>query len=714
MLRASTGIARHPVRGATWKGAAAASRAWSGVPLPFDFFQSSLPTLPLPRLGSTLNAYLSSLAPLVPPAQRERAAAAAAVFATGDGPALQRELEAFTEKAGGGETFVSQLWLQTHLTEHRDGLPLSNPFLALRADTRLPFNNPAARAANIAHAAASFHVALRANALPPDVYATRPELLHTLAPALRFLPHTMRTPAAYAIGAYPLCEAQFTLLFGTTRIPGPHTDFLVPGDATVRHAVLAVGGHLYKIDVVRADGVAESPQIIEAGMRWALADSTKMGPGPNILSLSGLPRVEWYSVREELLRQPDAFTASSCVASALFIVTFDKTANLRPSSLSGPRPDLAAFARTALIGDGGDRAFDKSLSFIVCQDGGAAIHFEHSWGDGIAVVRLANDIVAAVDALPLRPPSTIASASDNSGAAGVVALRLQLSAALAARTIAARAATKFKSNATAIAVHRSAAVTVNRSAFTTRGVSGDAAVQLALQVAHARLHGGAGADGASAGARPLLPPTYESASTAAFRKGRTETVRAATSAAAEAVRLFLEPMPSGGDVAASAVTKATAVAAASSAHKALVLAAVTGKGFDRHLTALRALPGRGVRGAALLDSPAAALWREHRLSTSTLSSPALDGGGFGPVSPSSYGVAYGLDERGFHVLVTAREGAGSEDNSAAAVALRLGFAGKKNAAQLGAMTTEALGEIHQALDMGAGGRGGGKGGRYMA
>ena len=30
------------------------------------------------------------------------------------------------------------------------------------------------------------------------------------------------------------------------------------------------------------------------------------------------------------------------------------------------------------------------------------------------------------------------------------------------------------------------------------------------------------------------------------------------------------------------------------------------------------------------------------LSTSTLSSPALDGGGFGPVGPRCYGIGYGV------------------------------------------------------------------------
>lgn len=38
------------------------------------------------------------------------------------------------------------------------------------------------------------------------------------------------------------------------------------------------------------------------------------------------------------------------------------------------------------------RWFDKSLQLIVTQGGHAAINFEHSWGDGVAVLRLFEEL----------------------------------------------------------------------------------------------------------------------------------------------------------------------------------------------------------------------------------------------------------------------------------------------------------------------------------
>jgi hypothetical protein len=88
---------------------------------------------------------------------------------------------------------------------------------------------------------------------------------------------------------------------------------------------------------------------------------------------------------------------------------------------------------------------------------------------------------------------------------GLTPLPVPLPPALAARVAAARAASRAALAATSICVLRSARA--SRAALVRAGVAPDAMCQAALQVAHARLHGGAG------GAPPLLlPPTYESAS----------------------------------------------------------------------------------------------------------------------------------------------------------------------------------------------------------
>ena len=38
------------------------------------------------------------------------------------------------------------------------------------------------------------------------------------------------------------------------------------------------------------------------------------------------------------------------------------------------------------------RWFDKNHTLIINKDGNAAVNFEHSWGDGVAVLRFFNEI----------------------------------------------------------------------------------------------------------------------------------------------------------------------------------------------------------------------------------------------------------------------------------------------------------------------------------
>uniref|UniRef100_A0A8C5YEN5 Carnitine O-palmitoyltransferase 2, mitochondrial n=1 Tax=Microcebus murinus TaxID=30608 RepID=A0A8C5YEN5_MICMU len=72
---------------------------------------------------------------------------------------------------------------------------------------------------------------------------------------------------------------------------------------------------------------------------------------------------------------------------------------------------------------------------------------------------------------------------------------------------------------------------------------------------------------------------------------------------------------------------------------------ISGQGFDRHLFALRHLAA--ARGVALPDlylDPAYRQINHNILSTSTLSSPAVNIGGFAPVVPDGFGIGYAVHD----------------------------------------------------------------------
>lgn len=73
--------------------------------------------------------------------------------------------------------------------------------------------------------------------------------------------------------------------------------------------------------------------------------------------------------------------------------------------------------------------------------------------------------------------------------------------------------------------------------------------------------------------------------------------------------------------------------AATERHMATTRDCMMGLGVDRHLTALEDMATRkGIDTPAIFTDHAMQVMRDIRLSTSTLASPALAGGGFGPVS----------------------------------------------------------------------------------
>ena len=156
--------------------------------------------------------------------------------------------------------------------------------------------------------------------------------------------------------------------------------------------------------------------------------------------------------------------------------------------------------------------------------------------------------------------------------------------------------------------------------------------------------------------------TYESANTSAFKHGRTETIRSATTDSDAFCRAFCTEGVSDEErnelmrtaikthqgltkVGFVAKRLGSSLVCCSQRCSSLMClqAALTGKGWDRHMFALKDLALRnGQAVPAVFHGEAYRVLSEIILSTSTLSSPALDGGGFGPVGPNCYGIGYGF------------------------------------------------------------------------
>ncbi|KAM0732428.1 Carnitine O-palmitoyltransferase 2, mitochondrial [Formica fusca] len=95
----------------------------------------------------------------------------------------------------------------------------------------------------------------------------------------------------------------------------------------------------------------------------------------------------------------------------------------------------------------------------------------------------------------------------------------------------------------------------------------------------------------------------------------------------------------------------------SKAHNVLTKEAVMGQGFDRHLFALRKIAEKsGSIKPVIFQDPAYNALNYNILSTSTLSSPVVLAGGFGPVVSDGYGIGYMIQDERLGTVVTSYEG----------------------------------------------------------
>ncbi|XP_076363626.1 carnitine palmitoyltransferase 2 isoform X4 [Tachypleus tridentatus] len=179
---------------------------------------------------------------------------------------------------------------------------------------------------------------------------------------------------------------------------------------------------------------------------------------------------------------------------------------------------------------------------------------------------------------------------------------------------------------------------MNRDFIKKQRLSPDAIMQLAFQMAYYKQYG-------------KTVATYESCSTSAFKHGRTETLRPATMATKKCTEAFnsrCKPTP---------LELRSLLMECSKLHNKLTKEAAMGQGFDRHMFGLKHMAlKKGTLFPEIFQDEAYIAANHFILSTSTLSGPAFQGGGFGAVVPNGYGLAYGFFENMLGCLVSSYDG----------------------------------------------------------
>jgi carnitine O-acetyltransferase len=318
--------------------------------------QQNLPIMPVPALDETCHKLIEWAEPLLTQEERIRSRKVIEQFIQpgGEGEVLQNELIEWAN-CHTHSNWSAPVWRALYL-ESRDSLAInSNVFYYLKSK----HDEKACTQANIAAA------------LIVSIYnfislVDKKELTVDMQKDM------------------PLCMNQYKNLFSSTRIAQQGMDELKVSSSR-KHIVVMHKQRIYKVDILDEKGNIRSPSAIESDLDCIVAIQEK---GQNVGVLTTMPRDAWAASRANLLQTSannrDAMTA---IEDAAFALCLDENTP----------EEITEVSKQLLHGDGKDRFFDKSLQFIVFKNGKTGINFEHTGVDGSVMLRLVAHIYDTID-----------------------------------------------------------------------------------------------------------------------------------------------------------------------------------------------------------------------------------------------------------------------------------------------------------------------------
>eukprot|EP00162_Nutomonas_longa_P006293 comp16869_c0_seq1/m.27530 comp16869_c0_seq1/g.27530 ORF comp16869_c0_seq1/g.27530 comp16869_c0_seq1/m.27530 type:complete len:659 (+) comp16869_c0_seq1:3-1979(+) len=587
---------------------------------PSYHFQASLPSLPIPELQETLKEYINVISPISTPEEVEKTKKFTKLFESGEGKDLHDKL-VMRDFKNRNTSYICDWWFDMYLRS-RDPIPINvNPFMVFMDPTDAKLNTQINRATRMIYSSARFARALRDQTIIPEVFHMKPQNSNTekFFGMASYYPRSLAYYWGYWNEAYALDMSQYASLFNTTRIPKKGCDELQ--SARQGNVIVLHKNRFFSIDALKKDGDPLPIAAIESQIRAILDSKTEALPLSDAVGLLTTEnRDTWAEAREELVKlgNQEVFDA---IDGALFVMCLDS------ESVDGH----VNIGKHMLHSNGQNRWFDKSFSLIVTANAKCALNFEHSWGDGVAVVRFMQDMYAdSVRPIPEVEPVKYPAPRE-----------LQFKLNDSVRQKITQASKRFLAQAESISLSVRQYTKWGRERLKQYKVSPDGIAQLSFQLGYRRMFG-------------KTVSTYESASTAAYLHGRTECLRSATPESYAYVLRHLEKAPAGelNDLLDKVMKK----------HSWWTVAAATGKGIDRHLFALRKIAeeeiaaGKRKQLPDIFLDPIYARMGHNILSTSTLQVPILSGGGFGPVVADGFGIGYMVRDNDFGFVVSSYGG----------------------------------------------------------
>ena len=599
--------------------------------LPSDHFQFSLPRLPIPKLEQTCERYLAALKPILNNDENAFNQTRQFVedFRSGDGKRLDAQLRE-QNKLNPHTSYISKSWFEMYL-KSRLPLVLNFNFFLVFTEDEKPLK-PAARVTNYVISSVRFMNSLRANWLDPEVYHLFPKKTDNdrFRKYLRFVPKRIAFYGAALQKAYPLDMSQYDRLFTSTRIPKPDCDILVTKSNNIRHIIVIKNGHYYKVNILDKTGGLYPAEKIGAVMKY-LCEDLREEKNPYPLGyFTADKRDRWANIRDQMEKlSQNNQRIFDAIDSAIMVICLDED---DPSKLNASltKEQRAKYVSGKyLCYNAENRWYDKPFNMIMLSDGTLGLHCEHAWGDGVALLRFCTDIRKDANKHGPINASNYQTLQSTDARDSIEKLQFEFDDKLKGEFQ--QSKENYEQFVSKLNIDLYQQPVLGKNLLKKSALSPDAIMQLGIQMAYYKMH-------------QRFVGTYESCSTAAYKHGRTETIRPVT----HETKAFIESFGKS----KSEQEKKDLLKKASDKHQQLIKEAATGQGFDRHLFALKYLQQAENKLHPIYTDRSYQLINHNILSTSTVASKHIAAGGFGPVVNDGFGIGYLIDDEQCGLLVT--------------------------------------------------------------
>ncbi|XP_070780464.1 carnitine O-acetyltransferase [Enoplosus armatus] len=573
--------------------------------------QRGLPGLPVPPLQQTCERYVAALEPIVEVDELRHTRELVEEFqrAGGVGERLQRGLE---KRAGNTENWLSEWWVQVAYLEYRMPVVVhSSPGLVL---PRMNFSDKQGQirfAAKLIAGVLDFKTMIDNETLPVEY-----------------------------LGGKPLCMNQYYEVLSSCRIPGLKRDSIVNHAKSSRppkHITVVHNFQFFALDVYNGDGTPLTADQLRVQLEQICSSSLQTGMEP-VGILTTNHRDSWGKAYVNLIKDKTNKESVSAIQRSIFTLCLDG------ATPRGSDETYHSCAAVQMLHGGGsqwnsgNRWFDKTLQFIVGEDGTCGANYEHAPAEGPPIVALIDHVVEYTrkPELPQSPMVPLP-----------VPRKLHFNITPEIK----KDIEEAEHNMNTLAQDLDMKVMVfghfGKSVPKAHKMSPDAFIQIALQLAYYRMY-------------QRCCATYESASLRMFRLGRTDTIRSASAASAAFVKAFDDPGKQNTE-------KVDLMEKAVKAHRSYTNMAISGQAIDRHLLGLKMQAGHEkISIPDIFTDTAYAKALHYQLSTSQVPSKTDCVMCFGPVAPDGYGVCY--NPMGDHMNFAVSSFSACESTSAARLA----------------------------------------------